>query len=260
MTTDAEVASVARQYLRDFGRFFEVAFSPVTPTLRLPHPLVDASTLEVVNLEDNEKVEVTEYALHARNGLIKLKSAAPSTDYPNGLGINGTYFQWFLDEDLLFHASVVIAEHMHHRTDKTVEQIAGAEVEVLGVGALVSALWALLTELATDIDVASPEGLNIPAHQRYQQVQQLIMSWTAIYKEKAAMLNVGLYRIEQFELRRKSRLTNRLVPLYRAQELDDPRWPLRVRPAIDPIVENAEYDPSQWVALTNTSDGEGGNW
>ena len=42
------------------------------------------------------------------------------------------------------------------------------------------------------------------------------------------MLNIGLHRIETFTLRRISRLTNRYVPIYRPQEVDDGSIPQRV--------------------------------
>jgi hypothetical protein len=144
------------------------------------------------------------------------------------------YYQWFLDEDLDFFSKVIISEHMHHRPGVDLQSIMGVEVEVMGIGALVGALWSLLAEFATDIDVSSPEGMNIPAHQRFNQVQTLIGYWEKRYEEKAAMLNVGLKRIEMHTLRRITRLSNRYAPVYRGREIDNPRPPIRIRPLIDP--------------------------
>ena len=118
---------------------------------------------------------------------------------------------------------------------------------MLGIGCLVGALWSLMTEVATDIDVSDPEGMNIPAHQRYQQVSQLVSFWSAKYDEKAAMLNVGLKRIEQYTLRRESRLTGRYVPIYRGRELDNPRPPIRVRPPIEQIAPTAADEEEQYM-------------
>lgn len=245
MTTLAEVSDVARNLVRDFGTYFEVNFADNTgATLRLPHPLVDADTLAVINNADSTALTVdTDYSVNDRNGLVKLADASL---YASGVSVNGLYYQWFLPADLEFHAQLVSHEHTYHRTGVVLQQISGVEVEVMGIGTVVSALWALLTELSTDIDVSSPEGMNIPAHQRFQQVQQLITYWTKQYEEKAAMLNIGLKRIEQFTLRRQSRLTNRYVPLYRVRELDNPRPPIRVRPPIDPI-EPTPYETEEEV-------------
>jgi hypothetical protein len=46
------------------------------------------------------------------------------------------------------------------------------------------------------------------------------------------MLGVGLHKVEQFWLRRVAYLTNRLVPIMREREVDDPRPPVRLLPPI----------------------------
>lgn len=48
------------------------------------------------------------------------------------------------------------------------------------------------------------------------------------YKTLCAQLNIGLWRIEMGTLRRISRTTNKLIPVYMAQEIDDGRMPERV--------------------------------
>lgn len=242
MTTLAEVSSVARKLSRDFGTFFEINFATTGATLRLPHPLVEPTSVTVINNDDGSTVD--DFVVNARGGLLKLNNPSQYTD---GVYVSGMYYQWFLDEDLDFFSSVIITEHLHHRTGVTLEGIQGAEVEVMGIGTLVNALWSLLAEFATDIDVSSPEGINIPAHQRFQQVQSLIQYWEKRYDEKAALLNVGLKKIEQFTLRRVARLSNRYVPLYRGREIDNPRPPIRVRPPIDPMVPTPfEDEEAYW--------------
>lgn len=230
MTTLAEISSVSRQLSRDFGTFFELNFATVGATLRLPHPLVQTGSVSVVDNTTGDPV--TDFVLNARNGLLKLQDPE---SYEDGVYVSGLYYQWFLDEDFDFFSRIISTEHMHHRTGVSLESISGAEVEVMGVGALVIGLYSLLAEFATDIDISSPEGMSIPVHQRYQQVLSLIQYWEKRYDEKAALLNVGLKKIEMFTLRRQSRLTNRYVPLYRTREIDNPRPPIRVRPPIDPM-------------------------
>lgn len=250
MTTLAEVSSVARNLSRDFGTFFEVNFASVGATLRLPHPLVEPNSLSVIDNTTGD--DVTTAVLNARNGLLKVPNPG---QYDDGLYVSGLYYEWFLDADLEFFANIIVVEHLHNRPGVALESITGPEIEVMGMGALVGALWSLLAEFATDIDVSTPEGINIPAHQRYQQVQSLISYWERRYDEKAALLNVGLKRIEAFTLRRVSRLTNRLVPLYRPREIDNPRPPIRIRPLIDPIQTTAfEEEEAFWTA---TRDGQG---
>lgn len=229
MTTLAEVSSVARKLSRDFGTFFEINFATTGATLRLPHPNVEPTSVTVISNADSSYVE--DFVVNARSGLVKIPN--PS-QYTEGVYVSGMYYQWFLDEDLDFFSEIIMAEHMYHRPGADMQSILGVEVEVMGIGALVGALWSLLSEFATDIDISSPEGMSIPAHQRYQQVQALITYWEKRYEEKAAMLNVGLKRIEMHTLRRITRLSNRYAPIYRGREIDNPRPPIRVRPMIDP--------------------------
>lgn len=247
---------------RDFGSYFEVNFAhPIGSTLRLEHPLVEADSMIALNNTDGSML--IDAVLNPRMGLLKVPNP---NSYTAGVYVSGIYYEWFMNEDLEFHAQMMATEHLHGRSSTSLEMISGAEVEVMGIGTLVSAFWSLLAEFATDIDISTPEGLSIPARQRYQQVQALIQYWEKRYEEKAAMLNVGLKKTEQFTLRRVSRLTNRYVPLYRAREIDDPRPPVRVRPPIDPIYptpyeqEEAAWAASQADVSTEVWDLSNGGW
>jgi hypothetical protein len=57
-------------------------------------------------------------------------------------------------------------------------------------------------------------------------------------------LNVGLHRIEVSTLRRESRTTGRLVPLYVPREFDDYSWPERILPPIDSRHSEGDRDTS----------------
>ena len=90
------------------------------------------------------------------------------------------------------------------------------------------ALYTLATDASFDIDIISPDGVNIPRSERYRQLIQIVESRKDQYKELCQMLNLGMYRIETLTLRRISRLTNRYVPVYKPQEVDDGSIPQRV--------------------------------
>jgi hypothetical protein len=122
------------------------------------------------------------------------------------------------------------------------------------------AYWSLLTEFSTEIDVSTPEGMMIPASQRFQQVQSMFQYWKMKYDEHAAALDVGINKIEVKELRRKSYLTNRYVPVYRGREVDDPRPPVRLYPDIDPLVRAPEEDGSDGGPLNNDYGLTGDGW
>lgn len=262
MTLVQDVAKNARVYLRDFGTYFDIDYAVVNaPILRLEHPLVNAASLSVINLATTTAIPITDYVVDERFGLIRLLQN-PST-YTSGIHVSGIHYQWFLDEDLQFFATVMIAEHAHNQPRFAMEEVLGVEAEILSIGTLVQALWSLTTEFGTDIDVNTPEGISIPAHQRFSQVYQLMNFWQGQYDMKAAMLNVGLNRLEVLTLRRISRLTNRYPPIYRPREIDDPGPPIRVRPAIDIIApteieEDAAYWSSTYQDTSEVFDLDGG--
>jgi len=238
MCSPTEIATAARMKLRDFPQYFEVPYSasPIY-TIRCPHPNVDPGTVTIW-MPDGTVVANTEYQVDGRNGLIKLKDP---TQYPDGLGVSGYFYEWFMTEDLAYAAGVVSNQHLHDsdRADDG-SDFSTVECDVIATGTVMEAMWSLLAEFATDIDVSTPEGMMIPAHQRFQQMWEMAGLWTQQYKDQAAMLGVGLYKIEQFILRRQSYLTNRLVPVIRQREVDDPRPPVRLLPPIPDGVMDGE--------------------
>lgn len=102
----------------------------------------------------------------------------------------------------------------------------------LVIMAKITALWVLATDTAYDIDI-SADGANIPRTERYRQMMSHITAETLRLQEITKHLNIGLQRIEVQTLRRVSRLTGRLVPIYEEREYDDHRLPMRVLPQID---------------------------
>jgi hypothetical protein len=98
----------------------------------------------------------------------------------------------------------------------------------LAILATIEALWALATDAAFDIDIQAPDGVMIPRSERYRQLSQIIQQRMEQYKQLSSALNIGLWRIEMGTLRRVSRTTNKLVPVYLAQEIDDSRKPERI--------------------------------
>lgn len=244
----------ARNMLRDFPQFFEATFDngPTVSTLRLPAPLI--ASIEVIDIATN--TQTSDYVLDARNGLLKMNT---STIHPEGIYVSGYHFEWFLDDDLEFYGGLVTSEHLYERPNTSFNDLSGEEQKVIAMGATYYALWSLLTQFATEIDTSTPEGMFIPAHQRFQQVQQMSQYWKAKYEENAQLLNVGLHRISQGILRRTSRLTNRLVPIFERQEIDDPRPPLRVFPRIEPQVP-APDQSINGEDIGTTEVGIGGGW
>jgi hypothetical protein len=119
-------------------------------------------------------------------------------------------------------------------------------VEELPVALLVviQALWVLATDAAGDVDVDTPDGTHVNRRQRYEQLIHQIDLVQTRYEDICRQLGVGLDRIEIFDLRRVSRTTGRLVPLFKSQEYDDYSLPTRKVPPVDSRDEDASGIPS----------------
>jgi hypothetical protein len=113
--------------------------------------------------------------------------------------------------------------------------------------ACTEAMWALATDAATDINVQTADGTSVDRGQRFAQIQKQIELLTDRYKMLCEKMGVGLYAIEVTNLRRVSRTTGRLVPIFREREYDDYSLPKRVLPPIGPGHQNDDESgiPSQ---------------
>jgi hypothetical protein len=222
--------------VRDFPKYFEVELGPLNVlTIRLPHPLVSAASMQVFlgTPPTPPATEVTSaltesWDLDERNGLLKITD---ETALNKRLLVSAYHYTWFSDSDLALHVSQA-AEEVLYNTTGDVDDIEGIYTEVTAMGAVVRALWSLCLEFSFDIDVSTPEGMYIPARQRFGQVLQMLNYWQMQYNERAQALNLGLNALEQFRLRRVAHLTNRYVPIYQEREVDNPLPPRRLFPQI----------------------------
>lgn len=228
-----DVATIARTYLRDFPRFFQTSLTAVGRTYQLGHVNIDTSSLYVaVYLPSGgaaSTISAAEYSLDVRNGILRLAETAPTGAE---LLVEGYYYEWVTPDDLNFYTKRAIEKHLV-AMDTSLENLTEVVINAIGIAAIVECLWALMTEYSRDIDVITSESVHIPASQRFRMVQGLLSQWEAEYQRHATALNIGLDRIEIFNLRRVSRTTNKLVPLYKAQELGDYAPLERLWPKID---------------------------
>jgi len=129
----------------------------------------------------------------------------------------------------------------------------------------IEALFALATDAAFDIDIQAPDGVTIPRSERFNQLTKFIAQRQEQYKNICAALNIGLWRIEMGTLRRVSRTTNKLVPVYLEQEIDDARMPERVYlptdvtgrtplPSLIPIYDIILNQGDSWSAVFDFPD------
>jgi len=154
------------------------------------------------------------------------KSGAP-------IVVTGTHYRYFTTTDLTTFVNTAVIQHTDNRTDAygsnvTISSLKPVEEYPVALLATVEALWALATDSAFDINITAPDGVMIPRAQRFAQLSAIIQARKEQYRELCSALNIGLWRIEIGVLRRVSRTTNKLVPVYIPQEIDETTKPERV--------------------------------
>lgn len=241
MATLSDISTIARTYLRDFPRFFQVSFDPVGRTYELGHTNIDLSSMWVATYTTGGatvELSPSSYSLDERNGILRLATVP-------GVGakvlIEGYYYEWVTPADLTFYTNRAFEKHVRN-LGIGIEEMSDVLINAIGIATIVECLWALMTEYSRDIDVITSESVHIPASQRFRMAQSLLAQWEGEYQKHATALNIGIDRIEVFSLRRTSRTTNRLVPLYKPKEFGDYSPLERLWPDIDPGVINREIE------------------
>lgn len=145
----------------------------------------------------------------------------------------GSAYRYFSDVDWTTYVSTALVQHLHGRADLTAANLPPVEDYPVALLAVTEALYTLLNDAAFDIDIFTPEGVNIPRHQRYEQLNEMLVTRLMQYNLLSSALNVGLYRLETHDLRRVSRTTGRLVPIYLEREIEDTTFPNRVFPPLN---------------------------
>lgn len=192
-----------------------------------------------------------DYVVDTVNGLILFQSGSFTPVPPSVvILVNGTTYGMFTDDEITLFVNDAVIQHCHHRETTwryrdgngffryarrpmdldTLPPIEELLVSYLGT---LNALWELSTDAATDVDVDTADGTHLARSQRYAQILNQIDVLTTRYTTLCEQLNVGLARIEMGNLRRVSRTTGRLVPIFREREFDDYTLPTRMIPEID---------------------------
>lgn len=197
----------------------------------------------------------TDYVLDVNEGRIVLINPAYSPLHEGmGLRVEGKSQGMFTDDDLKVYVDDAMNQHTYGRSNTTryrdqygfiryldqpftLATLPVVETPLVGYLATINVLWTLAIDASTDIDISTAEGTFVARTQRYRQIMEMIgtatTGLTGRYNQLAQQLNVGLSRIEMFTLRRVSRTTNRLVPVFKDREYDDASLPARLLPPVD---------------------------
>lgn len=228
MTSLTDITSRVRLELADLPEAFVENFvgDGSSTAWNLAHYPVDVSSLSV-------KVNGTSvvYTVDERSGRLTLAGSAPADG--TSITVTGRNFRYFTDADLSLYIQSAIDQHLVNRLDDygrglTLATLPPVEEYAVALLGTIQALWALATDSSFDIDISAPDGVSIPRSERYRQLMDLIANRQAQYQQLCEALNIGLYRIEVFSLRRISKKTGRYVPIYQPQEVDDYSPPVRV--------------------------------
>lgn len=251
MATLAALSGRLRAELGDMGRSFEETFVSDGSTKRyqLTNAPVKGSSLVIrAGVTD---VSSTSF-IEEQTGMLVLANAAPSN---TTIVVSGTAFKYFTDAEIDSYINTAFLEHARSTTDTngsraTILSLPAIDEYPLVLLASTMALYTLATDAAFDIDIISPDGVSIPRSERFRQLSEILNTRKEQYRELCNLLGLGMYKIEVFNLRRISRLTNKLVPIYRPQEIDDSSLPQRVRL---PIPNYGDITPESEVLTKDLS-------
>lgn len=253
MSVLQEIVAKIRRELGDFGQPFVDTFvgDGLTSEYDMTETQISAYTLTkteggaTVTLVDG-----TDYTIDKVNGILYLQGSVAPLAAGAVVIVNGTTYGMFSDDELSEYANDAFLQHAAARTvserfrdqsgfiryatrEMTIEDLPEVEVFLVALLATIESLWALTTDASTDVDIETADGTTVHRSTRYAQMRNQIDVLTDKYHDLCAQLNVGLHRIEVMHLRRVSRTTGRLVPLFESREYDDINIPTRLLPPID---------------------------
>lgn len=269
-TTLAAVRERVRYELGDYVETFEFALSAdgESTEIDLPAEAIETDTFRLALVDESTGAIVqtltplSDYRLEPRRGVISLNEPAPAG---HRLIAQGRRAQFFADAELDMFIESALQKHGHNATTRTVVRdpvtgfkryyidprsltnLPAVEVHPVAILATIEALWALAADASYDINVVTAEGTSLPRGERYAAIMQMISAQQMRYDQLAQQLGVGLNRVEMFTLRRISRTTGRLVPVYQAREYDEHGPPTRLYPPVDRGLTSGGTSKREWI-------------
>ena len=231
MAVLSDLVSRVRMELGDLPKEFSVTLTGdgVKKAYDIKQRPINPSTL-VVKVNGTPIAQPAGYTVEEQHGVLHF-AVAPVLNAV--ITVSGTSYRYFVDTDVEKFVVTAVGQHTYNRTDSfgsavTIAKLPIVEEYPLVILSTIEALWTLATDASFDINIMAPDGVSIPRDQRYSQLTNMIQQRWEQYKQLSSALNIGLWKIEMGTLRRVSRITNKLVPVWMAQEIDDNRRPERV--------------------------------
>lgn len=251
MATLSSLVERVRVELGDIGKSFVTQFvaDGTTNRFKLNYSPLDASAITVF-VDGVDKTN---------NASIEESSGVLVMDYLPDDGeefvVSGTFYRYFTAAELNSLVTDALAHHTANHKDSAgrsidVSLLPTIEEYPVAIYATVLALYTLATDASFDIDIQAPDGVSIPRAERYRQLMDMVQTRKAQYAELCTHLGIGFYKIDVFSLKRISKTTNRYVPVYQPQEVDDRSWPQRVRIPESTYGDKSVEWPTEDVELT----------
>ena len=222
MATLASLVERVRLELGDSGQSFVSQFMAdgTTNRFQLQYNPIDAAQCRVFQ----GQTEITDDAsVEESTGTLVLNFLpADGTEFT----VSGIYYRYFTGRELETIVTTALQQHVGRKKDAVgrdinVDNLPSIEEYPVALYATTLALYTLATDASFDINIFAPDGVSIPRSERYRQLMEMIDARREQYRELCVQLGIGLYTIEVFTLRRISKMTNRYVPVYKPQEVDD---------------------------------------
>lgn len=223
------LVSKVRLELGDTGKSFVVQFvaDGTTNRFNIHYSPLDATQV-YVTLNGTDVTSST--SVEESSGVIVFDEVPEDGDE---IQVSGLYYRYFTAAELTYIVESALGQHAAKHTDSlgriiNASTLPSLEEYPVVVYATSLALYTLATDSSFDIDILAPDGVNIPRSERYRQLMDMVNVRRAQYQELCVHLGIGMFSIDVFSLRRISKATGRLVPLYTPQEVDDRSYPQRV--------------------------------
>ena len=230
--TPEELLLNTRFQLTDVGKSFLQTIIATGHTNRygLNYAPVQAESIQVYVNSVDVSLEV---AVEEHTGVLIFQVPEHYPKKDDVITAAGMHFRFFTDDELMHICRDATEMHTAGHTAAhggalTLASLSPVEDLPVSIMCAIQAIYVLLTDAAFDIDINAPDGVNIPRSERYRQLTELLQILQGRYQDLSSQLNVGLYAMQVFTLRRISKRTNRLVPIYVPQEIDDRTYPVRV--------------------------------
>ena len=228
MATISSLVDRVRLELGDVGKSFVTKFvaDGTTNRFKLHYAPLDATT--VVVYAGTTDITSTSF-IEESTGILVTEDVL---DDMTEVTVSGNYYRYFTGAELTTIVNDALSQHSAGHVDSLgrkegIATLPFIEEYPVAIYATTIALYTLATDSSFDIDIQAPDGVTIPRAQRFRQLMEMMQTRQTQYRELCTHLGVGMYKIDIFSLRRISKATNRYVPVYTPQEVDDRSYPQR---------------------------------